>query len=189
MYVMDVQFDDETVDVITLDSKAGCSVWPKGRRAGEDFQAVTKEGWGRAGCRERHAHRAPRAEASSFPWCLNELDFSQAEVSRPWCVDHIVRPNSDSKEVVARWVCGQEEEENIEVELEDETENASRTVKKIQDFRKPSKKEHAARNDTFSLSQLVQALRSRPWKAHAAPRRFSGNEYERGAHGLRILGS
>ena len=65
-------------------------------------------------------------------------------------MDHIVRPNSDSKEVVARWVCGQEEEENIEVELEDETENASRTVKKIQDFRKPSKKEHAARNDTFS---------------------------------------
>ena len=32
-YVMNVQFDDETVDVITLDSGAGCNVWPKGRRA------------------------------------------------------------------------------------------------------------------------------------------------------------
>ena len=35
VYVMDVQFDDETLDVIALDSGAGCNVWPKGRRAGE----------------------------------------------------------------------------------------------------------------------------------------------------------
>ena len=35
VYVMDVQFDDETVDVITLDSGAGCNVWPEGRRAGK----------------------------------------------------------------------------------------------------------------------------------------------------------
>ena len=34
----------------------------------------------------------------------------------------------------------------------------------------------------------MQALRSRPWEADAAPRRFLGNEYERGALGPRILG-
>ena len=43
----------------------------------------------------------------------------------------MVRPSGDSKEVVARWVCGQEEEESMEVEPEDETENGSRTVKKV----------------------------------------------------------
>ena len=61
-------------------------------------------------------------------------------MSRACCVDHIVRPNGDGKEVVARWVCGQEEE-SVEVEMEDETENGSRTVKKVQDPRKPSKEE------------------------------------------------
>ena len=96
--VMDVQFDDETFDVITLDSGAGCNVWPKGRRAG--FQAVTKEGGGRDGCREWYAHRVPRADASSFLWCSKELEFSQAKVNRACCVDHIVRPSGDSKEVV-----------------------------------------------------------------------------------------
>ena len=64
-------------------------------------------------------------------------------MSRACCVDHIVRPNGDSKEVVARWVCGQEEEESVEVEMEDETENGSRTVKKVQDPRDPSKEERA----------------------------------------------
>ena len=61
-------------------------------------------------------------------------------MSRACCVDHLVRPSGDSKEVVARWVCGQEEE-GIEVYPEDETENGSRTVKKVQDPREPSKEE------------------------------------------------
>ena len=43
VYVMDVQFDDETVDVITLDSGAGCNVWPKGRRAGRNSRLMPKK--------------------------------------------------------------------------------------------------------------------------------------------------
>ena len=43
VYVMDVQFDDETVDVITLDSGAGCNVWPKGRRAGKTSKLLPKK--------------------------------------------------------------------------------------------------------------------------------------------------
>ena len=58
-------------------------------------------------------------------------------------MDHIVRPNSDSKEAVARWVCGQEEEESVEVESENKTENGSRTVKKVRDPREPSQEERA----------------------------------------------
>jgi len=43
VYVMDVQYDDETVDVITLDSGAGCNVWPKGRRAGKSSKLMPKK--------------------------------------------------------------------------------------------------------------------------------------------------
>ena len=43
VYVMDVKFDDETVDVITLDSGAGCNVWPKGRRAGKTSKLLPKK--------------------------------------------------------------------------------------------------------------------------------------------------
>ena len=43
VYVMDVQFDDGTVDVITLDSGAGCNVWPKGRRAGKTSKLLPKK--------------------------------------------------------------------------------------------------------------------------------------------------
>ena len=43
VYVMDVQLDDETVDVITLDSGAGCNVWPKGRRAGKTSKLLPKK--------------------------------------------------------------------------------------------------------------------------------------------------
>ena len=43
VYVMDVQFDGETVDVITLDSEAGCNVWPKGRRAGKTSKLLPKK--------------------------------------------------------------------------------------------------------------------------------------------------
>jgi hypothetical protein len=42
VYVMDVQFDDDTVDVVTLDSGAGCNVWPKGRRAGSNSKLLPK---------------------------------------------------------------------------------------------------------------------------------------------------
>ena len=34
VYVFDVEFDDGAMDVVTLDSGAGCSVWPHGRHAG-----------------------------------------------------------------------------------------------------------------------------------------------------------
>ena len=34
VYVFDVELDDKTKDVITLDSGAGCSVWPRGRHSG-----------------------------------------------------------------------------------------------------------------------------------------------------------
>ena len=79
------------------------------------------------------------------------------------CVDHIVRRNSGSKEVVARWECGQEEEESIEVELEDETENGSRTVKKVQDPREPSKEERVQHEMTHLLhrSWCKHCLRGR----------------------------
>ena len=60
-------------------------------------------------------------------------------MNRACCVDHIVRPNGD----MARWVCGHEEEESIEEEMEDETENGSTTLKKVQDPREPSKEERA----------------------------------------------
>ena len=43
VHVMDVQFDDETVDVITLDSGAGCNVWPKGRRSGKTSKLLPKK--------------------------------------------------------------------------------------------------------------------------------------------------
>ena len=43
VYVMDVCYDDDTVDVITLDSGAGCNVWPKGRRAGQNSKTMPKK--------------------------------------------------------------------------------------------------------------------------------------------------
>ena len=43
VHVMDVQFDDETVDVITFNSGAGCNVWPKGRRAGKISKLLPKK--------------------------------------------------------------------------------------------------------------------------------------------------
>ena len=36
VHVTDVQFDDESVEVITLNSGAGCNEWPKGGRAGRN---------------------------------------------------------------------------------------------------------------------------------------------------------
>ena len=96
VFVMDVQFDDETVDVIILDSGAGCNVWPT------DIQVETKEGWRRDGCREWCAQGVSWPEASSFPWCLKEFEFSQAEVSRACCVDHIVRQNEGGGEMGVR---------------------------------------------------------------------------------------
>ena len=43
VYVMVVQFDFETVDVVTLDSGALCNVWPKGRRAGNTCKLLSKK--------------------------------------------------------------------------------------------------------------------------------------------------
>ena len=64
VYVMDVQFDDETVDVITLDSGAVCDVWPKGRRAGETKLLRKKAGVGMVAAKstpiEYHGQRQVR---------------------------------------------------------------------------------------------------------------------------------
>ena len=46
VYVIDVELDDGTVDVVTLDSGAGCSVWPKGRHAGTAKMQPKKAGVG-----------------------------------------------------------------------------------------------------------------------------------------------
>ena len=43
VYVMDVQFDDDTVDAIALDTGAGCNVWPRGRRAGRSSKLLHKK--------------------------------------------------------------------------------------------------------------------------------------------------
>ena len=43
VYVMDMQFDDETVDVITLDSGAGCNVWLERRHAGKTSKLLPKK--------------------------------------------------------------------------------------------------------------------------------------------------
>lgn len=46
VYVFDVQLDDLSEDVITLDSGAGCSVWPRGRHAGKARMTEKKRGVG-----------------------------------------------------------------------------------------------------------------------------------------------
>jgi hypothetical protein len=46
VYVFDVELDDESKDVITLDSGAGCSVWPKGRHSGNSKMLPNKKGVG-----------------------------------------------------------------------------------------------------------------------------------------------
>ena len=46
VYVSDIELDDETEDVITLDSGAGCSVWPAGRHAGSAKMLPKKRGVG-----------------------------------------------------------------------------------------------------------------------------------------------
>ena len=43
VYVMDVQFDDETVGFVTLYSGAGCNVWPEGKRAGKTTKLSRKK--------------------------------------------------------------------------------------------------------------------------------------------------
>ena len=54
----------------------------------------------------------------------------------------VVRPSSEAGEVKVRWGCGQEGGDKvIEVEPEDEIENGSRKVKKVQGPREPSEEE------------------------------------------------
>ena len=125
---VDVQFDHETVGVITAHWGAGRNVWLKGRRAGTNS---TKEGW------------HPSSTTGRGPFVSVEFDqtrvFTCRGEPRVLCGGHLVR---NGEEVKARWVCGQEEE-SIEVEPVDETENGSRTLKKVQDLRQPSKEERA----------------------------------------------
>lgn len=46
VYVFDIEMDDGSADVVTLDSGAGCSVWPKGRHAGKSTMTARKKGVG-----------------------------------------------------------------------------------------------------------------------------------------------
>ena len=46
VYVFDVELDDDEEDVITLDSGAGCSAWPRGRHAGSAKMLPKKKGVG-----------------------------------------------------------------------------------------------------------------------------------------------
>ena len=46
VYVFNVELDDESKDVITLDSRAGRSVWPKGRHSGSSKMLPKKKGIG-----------------------------------------------------------------------------------------------------------------------------------------------
>ena len=46
VYVMDVELEDQTEEVITLDSGAGLNVWPKGRSAGGAQMTAKKAGIG-----------------------------------------------------------------------------------------------------------------------------------------------
>ena len=43
VYVFDVELDDGSTDVVTLDSGAGCSVWPHGRHAGTSKMTEKKK--------------------------------------------------------------------------------------------------------------------------------------------------
>ena len=50
VHAMDVQFDDDTLDVITLDAGDGCNVWPRVRWAGENSKLLSKVwGWNGGG--------------------------------------------------------------------------------------------------------------------------------------------
>ena len=44
MYVFKIKLDDATEDFVTLDSGAGISVWPKGRKAGKSVLGPKKKG-------------------------------------------------------------------------------------------------------------------------------------------------
>ena len=46
VYVFGVELDDMSKDVVTLDSGAGCSVWPRGRHAGKAKMEAKKPGVG-----------------------------------------------------------------------------------------------------------------------------------------------
>ena len=46
VYVFDIEMDDGSKDVVTLDSGAGVSVWPKGRHAGNAKMTPKKNGVG-----------------------------------------------------------------------------------------------------------------------------------------------
>ena len=70
-YVMDVQFDDVTVDVITLDSGARCDVWPRGRRAGRNSKLLPKKVWSRNCGGEGHTYRVPWTKVCSISWGSN----------------------------------------------------------------------------------------------------------------------
>ena len=46
VYVFDVELDDNSQNIITLDSVSGCSIWPKGRHAGQSKMTEQTKGVG-----------------------------------------------------------------------------------------------------------------------------------------------
>ena len=90
---------------------------------------------------------------------------------------NVVRPMCDS-EVRVKWVCGQEDgigggEKETEMELEDEVENGSRKVKKVQDPREPSEEER--------IEHEMTHLPYRSWCRHCVRGRGKQMPHHEGA--------
>ena len=60
-YVYDVQMEDGAMVTVTLDSGAGCNVWPRGLKAGGSM-LLPKQGGDEDAGGERHGDRVLRAE-------------------------------------------------------------------------------------------------------------------------------
>ena len=75
VYVFDIEMDDGSTDVVTLDSGAGVSVWPKGRHAGKARMTPKKSGVGMVAAngtkidhygQRKVTFKGVKADASSF---------------------------------------------------------------------------------------------------------------------------
>ena len=69
VYVTNVQCDNQTVDVIALDSGAGCNVSQKQARRGE-FQVDAEEGWHQDGSRKIERHKGPKNQDRHPEQCV-----------------------------------------------------------------------------------------------------------------------
>ena len=90
VYAFDVQLDDQSEDTITLDSGAGCSVWPHGRHAGHAKMTEKKKGIGMVAANGAAiAHYGQRT--LSFKGVKSD---DQGFTGRVWAVDQICRRTS-----------------------------------------------------------------------------------------------